>query len=291
MQRRPNCRPPLVGNADNPFLVNNDGLVVRSLNELLAPDLPRCSGSVRTGKENIDPLLPLAAARERRRSNTYAPTATVVHGQTKPKPRRRQSFFGPPSTIIQRTQLVNGKLVTLSNAEFSNALALAEAHAAYRMEGYRVPSRRLTNSTVPGATRIRFGPLANAAARAAVRMGYRLPRQVPLTDHELYLGARRPQFLTTVHRHLECTLCKGIKSHPVMYRCGHGHCYVCARKALENNWKCPDCPAEIQERPVIDYPSEDAIARAHPERMDRSFVTYSWDGLIFPEPRIVPSSP
>ncbi|KAJ7715852.1 hypothetical protein DFH07DRAFT_974076 [Mycena maculata] len=260
MQRRPNRRPPLVGNADNPFLVNNDGLVVRSLNELLAPDLPRCSGSVRTGKENIDPLLPLAAARERRWSNTYAPTATVVHGQTKPKPRRRQSFFGPPSTIIQHTQLVNGKLVTLSDAKFSNALALAEAHAAYRMEGYRVPSRRLTNSTAPGATRIRFGPLANAAARAAVRMGYRLPRQVPLTDHELY-------------------------------RCGHGHCYVCACKALENSWKCPDCPAEIQERPVIDYPSEDAIAWAHPERMDRSFVTYSWDGLIFPEPRIVPSSP
>ncbi|KAJ7429223.1 hypothetical protein B0H11DRAFT_2266548 [Mycena galericulata] len=95
------------------------------------------------------------------------------------------------------------------------------------------------------------------------RDGYRVPRNVPLEDRHLYLDAN-------------------IKSHPVNYPCGHGHCYVCARKWLERSFDCPICRARITHAPVRNFDTEAAIAYDHPEWIDRSLINFSWGGLIFP---------
>ncbi|KAJ7444061.1 hypothetical protein B0H11DRAFT_2250196 [Mycena galericulata] len=114
------------------------------------------------------------------------------------------------------------------------------------------------------------------------RDGYRVPRDVPLTDVHIYLDAVRPPFQRTNRPHYECGICHNLKSHPVNYPCGHGHCYACARKWLETSFDCPICCARITHAPVRNLDTEAAIAYDHPEWVDRSLINYSWGGLIFP---------
>ncbi|KAJ7511250.1 hypothetical protein B0H11DRAFT_2215089 [Mycena galericulata] len=115
-----------------------------------------------------------------------------------------------------------------------------------------------------------------------LRDGYRVPREVPLMDAHIYLDAVRPPLQRTNRPHYECGICLNIKSHPVNYPCGHGHCYVCARKWLETSFDCPICRARITHAPTRNLDTEAAIAYDHPEWVDRSLINYSWGGLIFP---------
>ncbi|KAJ6475022.1 hypothetical protein C8R47DRAFT_1220847 [Mycena vitilis] len=112
--------------------------------------------------------------------------------------------------------------------------------------------------------------------------GTRAPRTRPLTDEDLYIDDVRPPVKITERSHYECGICLHIKSHPVYYACGHGHCYVCIRKWLEHSWLCPICQATMYEKPFRNYDLDKGIAYDLLDWNDRSLVTLSWEGLTFP---------
>lgn len=66
------------------------------------------------------------------------------------------------------------------------------------------------------------------------------------------------------------------------YLCGHSHCYVCIRVALEKRFSCPECVISMFRPPFRQYAEEAAIKSAYPEWNDTSEVDYSWYGLLFP---------
>ncbi|KAJ7431198.1 hypothetical protein B0H11DRAFT_2262221 [Mycena galericulata] len=133
----------------------------------------------------------------------------------------------------------------------------------------------------------------NGARRAPRRSrdGARAPRDSPLTDKDLYLDNVRPPVLSPDRAHHRCPVCFNMKSHPILYACGHGSCYVCARKWLEYQWTCPTCRALVTTPPIRNFDIEAGISYDHPEWDDRSIVNFSWDGLKFPKVPIAPNAP
>ncbi|KAJ7446785.1 hypothetical protein FB451DRAFT_1412194 [Mycena latifolia] len=99
----------------------------------------------------------------------------------------------------------------------------------------------------------------------------------------LYLTATRPPEVESPKKHHLCGICRGVKSHPVSYECGHSHCYVCICLWLEESWKCPTCRKVMTAEPFRHYGEEDCLVDAYPDRGDKSEVDYSWDGLRFPK--------
>jgi hypothetical protein len=137
--------------------------------------------------------------------------------------------------------------------------------------------------------------------RLVNRRGHREPREVLLTEDDLYLDDAHPPFITFLPRlHFICNICHNIKSHPVRYAlfprdfclplilifaryrtCGHSNCYVCIRVSLETSWECPTCEERISARPTAYVKEEANIAAEYPD-WDQSRVEYRWDGLVFP---------
>ncbi|KAJ7734901.1 hypothetical protein B0H14DRAFT_3516996 [Mycena olivaceomarginata] len=113
------------------------------------------------------------------------------------------------------------------------------------------------------------------------REGRRLERATPLTTAELYLNDARPPSISSPPVLLTCPLCFNLKSHPVSYKCGHSHCYVCIRVWLESSWACPTCAKTITAAPIPEPDDQTAIAVSFPG-WDDSEVAYGWDGLRFP---------
>ncbi|KAJ6477913.1 hypothetical protein C8R47DRAFT_1219815 [Mycena vitilis] len=113
--------------------------------------------------------------------------------------------------------------------------------------------------------------------------GTRAPRLQALSDEDLYIDEVRPPCKTTERTHYECGICLHIKSHPVYYPCGHGHCYACIRKWLEHSWLCPICQAVIYQAPFRNYDIDKGIAYDLLDWDDCSLVTLSWEGLTFPD--------
>ncbi|KAJ7152680.1 hypothetical protein C8R43DRAFT_1127134 [Mycena crocata] len=81
----------------------------------------------------------------------------------------------------------------------------------------------------------------------------------PLTTADLYLTDARPPPLEPTKQHHKCAVCLGIKSHPVSYRCGHSHCYVCIRTWLQNHLTCPECATVMHVHPDRQYAEEHAL--------------------------------
>ncbi|KAJ6493370.1 hypothetical protein C8R45DRAFT_1095878 [Mycena sanguinolenta] len=102
-----------------------------------------------------------------------------------------------------------------------------------------------------------------------------------LTEADLYVGDARPPPLTIEHPHQSCGICLHVKSHPVSYRCGHSHCYVCIRTWCERYLCCPECLATICEPLFWHYSEEQGLAADYPNWKDESRVTYDWSGLNF----------
>ncbi|KAJ7655777.1 hypothetical protein DFH06DRAFT_1329212 [Mycena polygramma] len=107
-------------------------------------------------------------------------------------------------------------------------------------------------------------------ARTRVRYctpGSRAKREVPLTSEALWLTPHRPPLLAASVPDNECGLCHCVKSHPVRYKCGHSHCYVCIRVWLEHSWECPDyfCGLTMREQPCADFSEEARIAETETE--------------------------
>ncbi|KAJ7707081.1 hypothetical protein B0H16DRAFT_1746641 [Mycena metata] len=99
--------------------------------------------------------------------------------------------------------------------------------------------------------------------RTAQKENVRLPRVgPPIAHNDLYLDFARPPSNPEikVKPHHTCTICQGLKSHPVTVKCGHSYCYVCIRLWLEKKWSCPECMATITCRPFRHYPEEAGLA-------------------------------
>ncbi|KAJ7824740.1 hypothetical protein B0H14DRAFT_2597017 [Mycena olivaceomarginata] len=104
-----------------------------------------------------------------------------------------------------------------------------------------------------------------APAGGILETGARVLRTYLLTEDELYKGPERPTPLTSDRSHQVCSICLHVKSHPVSgvlgsYRCGHSHCYVCIRRWLQLDWRCPVCKTVMCEALFRHYGEQDGLA-------------------------------
>ncbi|KAJ7030415.1 hypothetical protein C8F04DRAFT_1263938 [Mycena alexandri] len=148
------------------------------------------------------------------------------------------------------------------------------------VEDFRRPSK-LREAAAKTRIRLRSIPEAMAGVREA-----QIP---PVAPANLWLTAARPPTLVaaTGHLHQMCGICYEVKAHPVSYRCGHSHCYVCVRMWLEKSWRCPEplCGERMHEAPFRHEAEEQALAATFPGWCTNTTVSYSWAGLTFPKPK------
>ncbi|KAJ7720206.1 hypothetical protein DFH07DRAFT_972675 [Mycena maculata] len=221
-------------------------------------------------------------------------------------------IYGPPSTILQqplsvRTSGATSRTTTTTliraarnevtenrrhstgaaNSQRSRARARERA-AREQLDPNRTPPRAYFNGTMgPGPW---DRPLVRRVCNAlpsAVHAGSRTERHLRLTTEDLYLDAAHPLLLAEPRDHHVCSICWAVKSHPVSYKCGHSHCYVCIRVALEQKWECPDCAQVMYEAPFRHYGEEQSIRGDYPQWIDESRVQGDWEGLIFPRRRLI----
>ncbi|KAJ7657370.1 hypothetical protein DFH06DRAFT_1328182 [Mycena polygramma] len=114
--------------------------------------------------------------------------------------------------------------------------------------------------------------------------GGRIQREEALTEDDLYLTDARPVEIGYARLAHLCSLCHGVKSHPVIYPCKHSHCYVCIRISLETSWACPECKEGLRRAPLASAQEAASIAEDH-GNWDPSEVSMSWKGLSFPRPQ------
>ncbi|KAJ7831226.1 hypothetical protein B0H14DRAFT_3464230 [Mycena olivaceomarginata] len=74
-----------------------------------------------------------------------------------------------------------------------------------------------------------------------------------------------------------------VKEHPVLYRCGHSHCFVCIRMWLERSWRCPECLDTMHDKLFRHWGEEAHLTAAYPGWGMETKVSYSWKGLRFPK--------
>ncbi|KAJ7779036.1 hypothetical protein B0H16DRAFT_1448572 [Mycena metata] len=110
--------------------------------------------------------------------------------------------------------------------------------------------------------------------------GIRELREEALTVEDLWRPGNPPP---TVKCNEEdcCGICLQLRSHPVFYPCGHGHCYVCARIWFEQQWTCPECENVVTQPPFRIDAVDDLMRRIYGD-WDASVVSYEWSGLTFP---------
>ncbi|KAJ7109679.1 hypothetical protein C8R43DRAFT_1139629 [Mycena crocata] len=125
------------------------------------------------------------------------------------------------------------------------------------------------------------GPYTPVGGHSRSDNGWRADRATPLRREDLWIGGNGPPILDAEYTEHLCTICLSLKSHPVSYICGHGHCYACIRLWLEVEWGCPDCRTVMTAPPFRVFSEEKSIERLHGE-WDTSRVSYRWDGIAFP---------
>ncbi|KAJ7152236.1 hypothetical protein C8R43DRAFT_950845 [Mycena crocata] len=120
-------------------------------------------------------------------------------------------------------------------------------------------------------------PVQQSLVRVAAR--YRI--HPPFSEDGLWLSAARPRDVETVKPHHICSICWGVKCHPVTSHCGHSHCFVCIRLWLQKSWHCPDCKKKMFYRPMRQWAEEHELESSYPGWTDETAVSYSWAGLKF----------
>ncbi|KAJ7075036.1 hypothetical protein B0H15DRAFT_956852 [Mycena belliarum] len=138
------------------------------------------------------------------------------------------------------------------------------------------------------ATRVR-----TTAQRDRRRNGFRVPRKNPLREEDLYEEGIVPSPQDALDPDLTCTICLNAKAHSVIYACQHSHCYACIRIWLERQWTCPLCKKPMRRAPRPNVAEQQTITGLFPDWAASTRVSYSWDGLTFPRPRlrvVIPSS-
>ncbi|KAJ7431408.1 hypothetical protein B0H11DRAFT_2262043 [Mycena galericulata] len=139
---------------------------------------------------------------------------------------------------------------------------------------------------------VRAGISIRDAAPRAPCTPYCDVRDAPLQHDDLYLTeARPPERPAALKLHHKCGVCWSVKSHPVSYKCGHSHCYVCIRLWLEKKWSCPDCSLIMFIAPFRHYGEEASLQADYPDWVDLSKVNHDFGGLVFPRAQLLPDSP
>ncbi|KAJ7201117.1 hypothetical protein GGX14DRAFT_571689 [Mycena pura] len=183
----------------------------------------------------------------------------------------------PSSSLRLRNQdsrKMTHKLRALAELRTSHAARLRQHHLAAQGPGHE---QRAPKPLAP--LRIRY-----TRGRRDLPGGWE-----DLREEDLYLTDALPPLLALTYLPIEdtCTLCLGLKSHPVRYACGHSHCYVCIRIWLNRDWCCPECKTMMYRAPTRATEMEADIAATYSAWKDESEVDYSWDGLRFPaRPRL-----
>ncbi|KAJ7695519.1 hypothetical protein B0H16DRAFT_1750695 [Mycena metata] len=267
-------RPPGIPNTlQNPILVDENGCIVSRL----TPSPPRRPVGGRAD-ENLPPSFPPPGARvvavtvDRegavlRRLLSY-PSAYM---RRSPSGHILEIFGGPPSAIRAPGPSVNrGAPSTRAAREAANAHPYLRALA-------RVSHPPSAASSTEPLRHPHVAPAPLSANRFCIRRhvpntGSRTSRE-PLTEDDLYLSDVRPPVLAeseVMRPHHQCAICSGVKSHPVAGPCGHTYCYVCLRRWLQLNWRCPYCWDVVTAAPIRNLNSEHAIAYDYPHWIDNS---------------------
>ncbi|KAJ7038827.1 hypothetical protein C8F04DRAFT_1179495 [Mycena alexandri] len=296
--------------ADNPFLVDENGKFVAALGE--AALLLFCA----TFSEFPDATSAVPSPSKKPASGTALsiyggapafPSPSKQSPTSKPSPEghvwrtiggqqtlvSRGIIGGPPSLIKQNEP----RRATRPMAQAARVAASAAPYQRARGEGSSAQAsssrRRRRSPALVDRTRVVTGPHTPIRIRykktSGSKPGFRTPRDTDLTDAELYLTAVRPATDvdpkdSTVKplAHHACAICLGPKSHPVTNPCGHSHCYICMRKALQLSWECPSCRGLVTSAPIPNFDIKAVIAFDHPHWVDNSRVSLSWEGLEWP---------
>ncbi|KAJ6610141.1 hypothetical protein B0H10DRAFT_2061508 [Mycena sp. CBHHK59/15] len=82
-----------------------------------------------------------------------------------------------------------------------------------------------------------------------------------------------------------CSICLGLKSHPVSTPFGHMFCFVCIRLALESSFNCPFCSSMLHNAPHRVHDFEELITSTYPNQPDNTVIQWdtAWSGLRFPK--------
>ncbi|KAJ7684867.1 hypothetical protein DFH06DRAFT_1313242 [Mycena polygramma] len=253
--------------AENPFLVDENGEFVRSLSGALK----------RSPSHGRSPVKRSPSARPYRMYG--APNGGPPSIIRQDIPRRRMRRSQTTDRPYLRALALAGHPLPPTFATPAPGDASGSTSAAGTSTGAASAQKPVKKSLFrsSGATPLRL------RKRKTPRQGFRTPRDTPFNVKDLYLTDARPPADSDPLPHHECSVCYNIKSHPVAYRCGHSHCYVCVREWLETSWECPFCRAEIRDEPMCSDDAKRAIAFDHPDWQDHSLVSYSWEGLYFPD--------
>ncbi|KAJ7178666.1 hypothetical protein C8R43DRAFT_1118038 [Mycena crocata] len=100
--------------------------------------------------------------------------------------------------------------------------------------------------------------------RGPADVGWRENCETPLTEADLYLTDARPPPVDDFKYYQRCSICSGVKRHPVTLMCGHSYCYVCLRLWLERSWECPECRAIIRRKPLVHWSEAHSLEEEHP---------------------------
>ncbi|KAJ7100992.1 hypothetical protein C8R43DRAFT_1141254 [Mycena crocata] len=246
----------------------------------------------------------ILTTRQHRRSSVIRTTTSISNGrhnltteQATSSVYNRNIFRGPPSVISRGLNRAPAHR-SASGSGSNNAQPYPPGRLGDR---FQVSTRQEEERAQEQARRARREARDDAERAAELAMNpprprptlhsikpriddgaWRETRSEPLTAADLFQTDVRSPLGTTDRVHQRCSICLQIKSHPVFYVCGHGHCYVCARLWLEERWNCPECRAIMHTEPIriIDY--EKGMECDFPGRRDESVVDYSWERLRFP---------
>ncbi|KAJ7823462.1 hypothetical protein B0H13DRAFT_2376037 [Mycena leptocephala] len=215
-----------------------------------------------------------------------------------PKRPKLKIFGGPPSTINENTRVrssnsanleaVRSRITTLEGNALQSSTSSrrsGSSSSASRQDGPRPRHAilALEASLLELCTARSAGPAYHIPARGMrtldlCKLGVGTKLAIRVSPTLLMALDQAP-----AREHHKCGICHAVKSHPVSYECGHGHCYVCIRMWLERSWKCPECLAVMYRAPFRVFAEEAWIADAYPNWHDTSKVNYNWDGLVFPK--------
>ncbi|KAJ7779471.1 hypothetical protein DFH07DRAFT_765756 [Mycena maculata] len=184
-----------------------------------------------------------------------------------------------PNYSIRHAPLVHDSSISDSDSDVELDPAPLRVHAPPALFSPRAsPLARQDTVIIP------FDDDARASLDPRIAVPRRAFRVPPKRREDLWLGGWGPPAVDNVVDDHTCNICMCLKSHPVSYMCGHGHCYACIRLWLEYDRRCPECRTPMACKPFRVFAEEKSIARAH-GNWDTSRVDYNWDGLVFPSLR------
>nr|GAT46443.1 predicted protein [Mycena chlorophos] len=134
----------------------------------------------------------------------------------------------------------------------------------------------------------------------SLHAGWRLHRSRGVKRAMLLSGVHDPPYLEPLSPHHRCSICWGVKAHPVLSArflftrsdslpeyprtdCGHTFCFCCLRVWLQTSWRCPECMNILRETPRRNIDVQQWLLEAYPKLAeDESRPTYDFSSLVFP---------